>query len=445
MSTVLLQDDFRGSGALAGTDALAKASGVSAWADAEYSGTQLTHFARSVDGARLVVDAAGSGTYSDLSLTAATPLGSGAFVTEVEFRGPLLLQIGFDAYAQSVGIALDFGSSGSTNVMAQSESFGPTSISTAAHPYGSTNAYRLRAEIDGTDFRLYVNGSLVATEAWAVSSSAVIDAVSLRTNSDHDPVPTTYGIINYINSVVGTTSGALGPVGAAGGSGATSLGLVTTFGTPSLPGYATGEAPTTAFGTPAGAGLNYATTLGYITHFGTAAQSYNKTLDATSVGNGTAFGTPGSIRAFMPAPIGLASWLAPATAFGTPAFVGTIALTATGLAPNAVPTPKALLAQAAAGSLFGNFGTPIIGTAVAASGFRSTSFGTPTTLQPFTSTGTSKTAFGTPRSKHNFAAQATGWLTTTLGSPNGAVKHTRTRSGVFRTQFGLAQAERTSP
>lgn len=447
MATVYLQDDFRGTGgALAASAPLAKASGVADWGES-YGGGGSGHGIREADGARWVFDSSGPGQTQDIYATDGTNTkGAGTFVVEAEFRGPCSLLVSFDGSSQLVAVALDSGSPSATNITVQTEAYGPTSFTTSEHPYGSGNRYRVRAELDGTTLKVFHEGTEVLSMAYVVATSAVIDSIDLKSSLDDLPTPTAHALINYVHAVRGGTTGALGPVGAAGGSLATTIGEVTHFGTPATPGHVTGEAPLTGFGTPSGFLLNYATTIGFVTHFGTAVQTYNKSLAAGALAPTTTFGDVESVRDPMPAPIGRVTWLAPATTFGTPAADGQIALIATGIAPNALPTPSVRMRQAATGALLATgFGTPIIGTAVRASGARDTNFGTPTTLRPFQTTGANRTAFGTPRLRVGTAHNVTGWLGTHFGAASAAAAAQRTRSAVFRTSFGRAQAERFLP
>lgn len=449
MATVYLQDDFRGSGDLNATAPLDRAAGVGDWG-VSFSGSPFGYspeFQRAADGLRQV-GAVGPGfTQAAVTVLDATNTkGAGTFIVEAEFRGPLGITFDFDGGAQLVAITLDYVPLSATSLVVQTEASGPTTITTAAHPYNSGTTYRIRVEVSGTDLKIYEANTLLHTEAYTVATSAVINGIYIGTYPDHNPIPTTYGVINYVHAVRGGTSGPLGPVGAAGGSLATTIGEVTHFGTPATPGHVTGEAPLTGFGTPAGFLLNYATTIGFVTHFGTAVQTYNKSLAAGALAPATTFGDVESVRGPAPPPVGRVTWLAPATTFGTPAADGQIALTATGIAPNALPTPSVRMRQAAAGALLATgFGTPIIGTVVRASGARDTNFGTPTTLRPFQTTGTNRTVFGTPRLRIGTAHDATGWLSTHFGATSAVASAQRTRSAVFRTSFGRAQAERFLP
>ncbi len=447
MATVYLQDDFRGTGeVLLASAPLAKASGVGNWAES-YSGGGDGHGIREADGLRWVFDSFGPGQSQDFSVDDDTNTkGAGTFIVEAEFRGPCSLLISFDSGSQLVAVALDSGSPSATNITVQTEAYGPTSFTTSEHPYGSGNRYRVRAELDGTTLKVFHEGTEVLSTAYILATSAVISYIDLKSSLDDLPTPTAHALINYVHAVRGGTTGALGPVGAAGGSLATTIGEVTHFGTPATPGHVTGEAPLTGFGTPSGFLLNYAATIGFVTHFGTAVQTYNKSLAAGALAPTTTFGDVESVRDPMPAPIGRVTWLAPATTFGTPAADGQIALTATGIAPNALPTPTTRMRQAATGALLATgFGTPIIGTVVRASGARDTNFGTPTTLRPFQTTGTNRTAFGTPRLRIGTAHDVTGWLSTHFGATSAVASAQRTRSAVFRTSFGRAQAERFLP
>lgn len=446
MATVYLQDDFRGSGLFAASAPLAKASGVSDWADS-YAGGGTGHGIRAADGVRWVYDSYFAGQTQQFFVTdTANTKGAGAFVVEAEFRGPLGITISFDGFTQYVGVTYDYGSPGATNISVETDSFGPTTISSAAHSYGSTNTFRMRIEISGTTLKVFDAGTEVLSNSYTVATGAVIDGITLGTYPDHTPTPTSHALINYIHAVRGGTSGGLGPVGAAGGSLMTSLGLVTHFGSPALPGYCTGELLPTLFGLPYGGILNYAGTIGNGTTFGTAVQTLDRAKDASSLDPATTFGEVESVRGPAPPPIGRVTWLAPRTTFGTASVTGEIALSATGIAPNALPTPTARMRQGATGALLAtNFGTPNVGFAGRATGARDTNFGTPTTLRPFTTAGANRTAFGTPRMRTGTTHDAAGWLSTSFGAASAAASAQRTRSGVFRTAFGRAQAERFAP
>ena len=443
MSTVYLQEDFRGSGNLATTEPLAKASGVSAWADS-YSGGGAGHAIRAADGVRWVFDTFNAGQVQTFSVIDGTNTkGSGTFVVEIEFRGPLGVTLAFDGFTEFVSVAYDYGG---TNVTVQTDTFGPTTVASAAHPYGATNTHRLRIEIDGTTLKVFDAGVEVLSNAYTLGTGAVIDGIDMGTYTAHHPLPTTHALINYIHAVRAGTSGTLGPVGAAGGSMATTIGEVTHFGIPALPGFATGELLATQFGLAYGGILNYAAPIGLVTNFGTPLQTPNKSLAAGSLAPTTVFGEVESVRDFAPEPVGRVTWLAPGTFFGTASVTGAIALTATGIPPNELPAPTSRMVLAATGALVPtNFGTPNVGFSGRASGTKSTAFGTPTTLRPFETTGSMRTAFGTPAVRIGTMHAATGWLSSNIGAASAMASAQRTRSGVFRTRFGLAQAERFVP
>ena len=210
--------------------------------------------------------------------------------------------------------------------------------------------------------------------------------------------------------------------------------------------YSTGAAAATAFGSPR-AGVSYAATgLLNTTLFGLPVYSDDRSCGAAGIASTLGVGTPFSIRGIVPAPVGQASSLDPATAFGSATATSVLHGSATGFSTTAFGTAThAQSFSATALDPATTFGTPNGPVLAHARGFSTTAFGAATaSCLGYPAGLLSTTTFGTPALSNVYLCAATGWSETAFGTPTTRWP-TRTRSGVFRTQFGQAQAERTQP
>ncbi len=217
------------------------------------------------------------------------------------------------------------------------------------------------------------------------------------------------------------------------------------YGSPTQTGTHTSSAPSTAFGT-AQAGFNQdcdASSVAPATGAGTPALNLNLSYAANTIVPTTRFGAPVSDRGDIPAPI-VAKWIAPSIAFGAAAVTVTRDAVASGMSTTAWSTPTARIRHGATGSAFGAFGTPKLNEQGLATGFSATALGAARCLLPSPSAGFTRTAIGSPRARTIFAGAATGWTGTQLGTHDGDGAALSTRSALFRTAFGRAQAERTA-
>ena len=210
--------------------------------------------------------------------------------------------------------------------------------------------------------------------------------------------------------------------------------------------YATGTAATAAFGTPLPRISYGATGLLNTTLFGLPVYSDDRTCGVTGIASTLGIGTPFSIRGGAPAPIGYASSLDPSTAFGTAAATSVLRGAATGFSSTTFGLPinrLGLTATALAPATA--FGTTNAQVHANAQGLASTVFGTPKAVcLGYAASLPAATRFGLPALSNVYLCVATGWSSTVFGTPLTRWP-TRTRSAKFRTQFGLAQAERTLP
>lgn len=229
---------------------------------------------------------------------------------------------------------------------------------------------------------------------------------------------------------------------------ADSLGPTALFGTPRIFGVVSQEAytVTTGFGTPILSDDVFATSAGPFTAFGTAAYSDDRSVVATALAAGTAFGLAWAERDPLPgSPTTIGA--DPSTAFGTPAVNGAAAVTAEGASSTAFGTPVSGWVCPVTGFAVGAFGTPVLSNPVRATGAApSTAFGLGMTAGFGSTTGAApSTAFGLPVATFGAVGNVTGASDTAFGTPSTLNNRQRTRSGVFRTQWGRAQAERTAP
>lgn len=230
--------------------------------------------------------------------------------------------------------------------------------------------------------------------------------------------------------------------------GATSLGPTTLFATPRIFGVVSQEpyTTTTGFGTPILSDDVFATSAGPFTAFGTAVYSDDRSAVAAALAAGTTFGLAWAERDPLPgSPTTVAA--APSTVFGTPAVNGAAAVTATGASTTAFGTPVSGWVCPVTGFAVGAFGTPSLSIPVRPTGAApSTAFGLGMTAGFGSTTGAApSTAFGLPVATFGAVGVTTGSADTAFGTPSTLNNRQRTRSGVFRTQWGVAQAERTAP
>ena len=226
------------------------------------------------------------------------------------------------------------------------------------------------------------------------------------------------------------------------------LGPTALFGTPRRFGVVSQEeyTATTGFGTPNLSDDVFATSAGPFTAFGTGAYSDDVVTTATSVEPVTTFGLAQAERDPVP---GTPTTVGadPSTAFGTPSINGAAAVTAEGASTTAFGTPVSGWVCPVTGFAVGAFGTAVLSNPVRAAGAApSTVFGLGMTAGFGSTTGAApSTAFGLPVATFGAVGNVTGASDTAFGTPSTLNNRQRTRSGVFRTQWGRAQAERTAP
>lgn len=227
-----------------------------------------------------------------------------------------------------------------------------------------------------------------------------------------------------------------------------SIDPATAFGTPRLFGVVIQDPTTvsTAFGDPRLRSDAFPTSVGPLTAFGTAAYSDDRSTTATGLAAGTTFGLAWAERDPLPGtPTTVAA--APSTAFGRPTVNGAATVTAEGASSTAFGTPASGWVCPVTGFEVGAFGTPVLSNPVRATGLASTvAFGLGMTAGFGSTTGAApSTAFGLPVATFGAVGVTTGSADTAFGTPSTLNNRQRTRSGVFRTQWGLGQAERTAP
>lgn len=221
----------------------------------------------------------------------------------------------------------------------------------------------------------------------------------------------------------------------------------TTFGTPAIfndVGYVTGWV-VTAIGTPTGGARADLTSVGTVTSLGTPALTLDRTFAAVGLASELQFGITLSLRG-EGQPFGQVSGLAPTVQFGQAAATLSSTLAASAMEPATVfGTALVTFGLTATGLAAGStLGTPSVGTRHVASGFRGTAFGTPGVNAFGSAVGFARTTLGTPRVQLRAAGACTGFIAFAAGTPNSSIG-LRARSGVFRTSFGAAEAERTAP
>ena len=230
---------------------------------------------------------------------------------------------------------------------------------------------------------------------------------------------------------------------------ASSVAPATAFGTPIAdggPSIVGAWTVTTAFGTPMSGVTLTATGLAAGTTFGTPTYDDLHETVATSIVNEQAFGLPFSIRGLPPAPH-VAQGLASMVAFGTPARFGAATVFPESTETTAFGTPSSGPHASTTGiSSTAAFGTPTMHFVTYADSLgAATSFGLPVAGGFGTATGFVRTLFGTPEASAHVRCIATGFGASVFGTPSTLNNYQRARSGVFRTQWGRAQAERTAP
>lgn len=230
---------------------------------------------------------------------------------------------------------------------------------------------------------------------------------------------------------------------------ATSIAPATAFGTPARVAGAGVVDPytiSTTFGSPARTNTVSATAVVPATAFGTPLLTPNRSVAATPVVSSLVFGLPWAERDPVPRPPTVLP-TAVSTLFGEPTGRGTSAASTTGAATTAFGTPVLQLTVHPNGALFGALGTPVLRVPVRATSVASaTAFGL-AVRGGFGSTTASApgTALGIPAAwaaRRLFPASVTPTL---FGTPSCLATTQRTRSGVFRPRWGVAQAERTAP
>lgn len=317
--------------------------------------------------------------------------------------------------------------------------------------------YHVAGVRDGSTFRLFLDGTQEATDTDASSLYDTSGLGYVQIGGDGvgdgfkgylDDIRITEGIARYTASFTAPTAAfedVYGP-------GSTtlypaSLGVITAFGTPEAPvGLVTSSAPSTALGTPTAQLVVGASSVGPFTTFGTGAYSDDRSTTATGFAADTTFGLAWAERDPLPGtPTTIAS--APSTAFGTPTVNGSAAVTAAGASTTAFGTPVSGWVCPVTGFAVGTFGTPVLSNPVrATSVLPATAFGLGMTAGFGSTTGAApSTAFGLPVATAGAVGGTTGATSTAFGTPSTLNNRQRTRSGVFRTQWGLAQAERTAP
>lgn len=270
-----------------------------------------------------------------------------------------------------------------------------------------------------------------------------------------------------LTSAAGTLT-ATSLTGAAPTQTGTATGLASTlaFGLPGLLGLVTGRASTLAFGTATNGRAQPATGRASTLAFGStaSAQKYN----ATGFAQTNAFGAPAANLNLSYAAAAIAptaqfgetwAWLSPpapprvatggsfAPTFGTPAAVAARAATATGVSTTVIPQPTVGLGLSATGApSAAAFGAAKLSTPGRAAGLSATSFGLPRLGSNSVAAAlVLTTRFGLPIALAPNGCLATGFSASVFGTPSVLGSRQNARSGVFRTTFGRARAERTSP
>lgn len=273
---------------------------------------------------------------------------------------------------------------------------------------------------------------LAATTTTVATATYTRASVGSYTAGSPPTLPTLTGDILLSTILAGTTSYA-----------ATSLGVVTNFGTPSSMPRATSIGAVTNFGTPTLRPV--AAALGPVAVFGTPAGSPQPvTCAATSLAPTIQFGNGWAYKDWTPDLPHWAVWGEPQTRFGSAAVTTTFAATATGASTTQFGAARSQRVQSATGFLAAQFGAASAAYMLSATGFRSLQSGTPVALRIGNASGFTTARCGTPRAVFTSTRQATGFLVTSFGSP-AQYSAVRARSAYFRTHFGEAACERTAP
>lgn len=228
MATTWIADTFRGSGALAGTSAPVKVAAVAAWADISSAGSSN----RSASGATWTEPGVASGgTLS--AIDGVTTRGTGVLVAEIKVFGASSLALSFDGGTSYAYLEVDGVYYGGPGISFTT----PVTTTYVADTLRATSTPTvLRVEVDATVLRAYVDGTLFATHTHTIPPANVIDAIAILVESGRYPgYGATTLFADYINVVLGTTSGPLGYPGQGANS---SLPHLTAFGE----GYAHGNA-----------------------------------------------------------------------------------------------------------------------------------------------------------------------------------------------------------
>mgnify|MGYP000134321231 CR=1 FL=1 len=206
---------------------------------------------------------------------------------------------------------------------------------------------------------------------------------------------------------------------------------------------ASGLGSTLAFGLPVGFTTQFASGIASTNAFGLAVYTVNTSRGATSIEATTVFGQAQADRGLPPPPI-IASSVEPTLAFGRPAATRNYSAAASGFTATALGTPTHRLGLTATALNSTALGTPTLDSRCTAAGLRSTAFGSPACARYGLPSGFAVGIdFGLPAARNVYTNAATGFTSTAFGSPTCGSSRSRTRSGVFRTQFGRAQTERT--
>lgn len=233
-------------------------------------------------------------------------------------------------------------------------------------------------------------------------------------------------------------------------SAASSIAPATAFGTPARvagTGVVNPYTISTAVGTPARTNTVSATAVVPAATFGTAVLVLNRTVAPAATDPALAFGLPVSKRSPVPRPIVTVASAA-STAFGAAVATSRLLSAATGSsASTALGTPVLGLFARPSGFAGSALGTPRLVNLVSAKGAAAaTTFGLPTKAGFGTAAALSpSTKFGRPSTRAPFVLAVAGLNSTAFGTPSCLRTSQRARSGVFRTQWGVGQAERTAP
>lgn len=205
----------------------------------------------------------------------------------------------------------------------------------------------------------------------------------------------------------------------------------------------TGIASAVAFGVPSQAFI----TTGEVfpASFGLPVLELDSTREATGLVPTLAFGLPWAERGLAPAPH-YVTGIPTGAQFGEALMSSAATGVTTGSNDTVFGTPRAGPVGVATGLALGAFGTPALRLLRRATGLASTAAVGVPMISGFGSTeGRSTTRFGTPTAQWAAVLAAAAFSSTAFDTPSALRAAQRTRSGVSRTRFGLAQCERTAP